>query len=368
MTLDIKPNLKLSSYLVSVYLALISLIYFILFFKSTFDYYANPPLILLTEIFLLLLGSLLMFNYVISSVIRLLPLRYNFFIFFTGLIMLIIGYILARWQILDNFIDYRSREYFDIIWNYIPTSVLSLITIIVIIFLITILPRLYQRLKYIFSILAIRSKKNFSQLIITLKNLPKSVKSSKINQLDFHEESLKIIRKDSVNCQKASQKQLKTYVKWIAIFIFILFFIGGISGFFKPNPVIIKQENPEFLPVIELWIKNDSPIPGNIKITINFLDENKNTIDSEIEYIFLNPFEIKKVNIHISSLNTILYTKYYSAHVKAEDLGYFTFVFIILGIAGFFSLAYLMIYGSLTGIAYFLRGYANWRNKRKNQS
>ncbi len=49
--------------IISAYIAFISLIYFILFFRATFSYYRNPPQILLIEMFLLLLVAAFMFMF-----------------------------------------------------------------------------------------------------------------------------------------------------------------------------------------------------------------------------------------------------------------------------------------------------------------
>ncbi|WP_456478185.1 hypothetical protein [Geoglobus ahangari] len=49
--------------IISAYIATISLIYFILFFKATFSYYRNPPQILMIEMFLFLLIASFMFAF-----------------------------------------------------------------------------------------------------------------------------------------------------------------------------------------------------------------------------------------------------------------------------------------------------------------
>jgi len=67
------------------------------------------------------------------------------------------------------------------------------------------------------------------------------------------------------------------------------------TGLLKPHPKIIDRKQIDFR-TLAIWVKNDSPFPGNVQITVNFY-KGGTPIDSVSEYVYLNGYEIKKVEI-----------------------------------------------------------------------
>ena len=95
-----------------------------------------------------------------------------------------------------------------------------------------------------------------------------------------------------------SQKRVgKDLILLIVIILAVLTYYFYQQGVFKPHPVIIETKQ-ESLKTIAVWVKNDSPFPGYVKITVKFYKSGKFLTDTW-EYVYLNGYEIKKVEITV---------------------------------------------------------------------
>ncbi|MFO7966271.1 MAG: hypothetical protein R6U44_01560 [Archaeoglobaceae archaeon] len=93
MVYTIKSGIKAFSCMISLFIAVVSLIYFLLSLKDVIAY-ANPPFILILESILLLIVCILMLNYVTISYLRYLSGKINAMIFLSGLTALMFFYII----------------------------------------------------------------------------------------------------------------------------------------------------------------------------------------------------------------------------------------------------------------------------------
>lgn len=123
-----------------------------------------------------------------------------------------------------------------------------------------------------------------------------------------------------------TKTQPSKYKKIALAALVILVIVGSLAtlGAFKPRPKIIDTER-ENIGTIAVWIKNDSPFPGDVKITLKFYNEvpkygiiqpiNVKPISIKHEYVHLEGFELKKVEIAIPS-DAIVYGKQFEVFAE----------------------------------------------------
>lgn len=114
--------------------------------------------------------------------------------------------------------------------------------------------------------------------------------------------------------------QPSKYKKIALAALLIVIIVGSLAalGAFKPRPKIIDTER-ENIGTVAVWIKNDSPFPGDVKITLKFYNNlpiNTKSVSIKHEYVHLKAFELKKVEIAIPS-DAIAFGKQFEVFAEA---------------------------------------------------
>jgi len=114
--------------------------------------------------------------------------------------------------------------------------------------------------------------------------------------------------------------QPSKYKKIALAALLIVIIVGSLAalGAFKPRPKIIDTER-ENIGTVAVWIKNDSPFPGDVKITLKFYNNlpiNVKSVSIKHEYVHLEGFELKKVEIAIPS-DAIVYGKQFEVFAES---------------------------------------------------